>query len=272
MRLVHGLVPLCVAPRRACRSGPLSRCYRRGESLANCSSTEGVDRDARGDGATRARRLRWCRRWGRSRRAPRPGSRRGGSPTGSSPRSSSICASSGRTKSRPRRLPALPACARCPGLLEAEGVALLWAPERGEVLYPEGYATNVSVEGVSDGLCRRRSARPFRRRGDGRAEAVQPGPPRQGFLRREGLATARGDPPHGARSRPDAARMSMRSTALPIVREADGLAMSSRNALLSADERRAAPRLHAILQKAAREIRDGAAGGGDDCRRRDGRA
>ena len=43
----------------------------------------------------------------------------------------------------------------------------------------------------------------------------------------------------------------------PTVRENDGLAMSSRNALLSADERRAAPLLHATLQKAGSEIRDG---------------
>ena len=47
----------------------------------------------------------------------------------------------------------------------------------------------------------------------------------------------------------------------PTVRENDGLAMSSRNALLSAEERRAAPRLYAILQHAARAIRDGAPAG-----------
>ncbi|MEP2494010.1 MAG: pantoate--beta-alanine ligase, partial [Parasphingorhabdus sp.] len=37
-------------------------------------------------------------------------------------------------------------------LLEAAGVELLWAPTA-EQIYPEGYATNVTVGGISDGLC-----------------------------------------------------------------------------------------------------------------------
>ena len=37
-------------------------------------------------------------------------------------------------------------------LLEGEGVELLWAPDVG-AMYPAGFATNVSVGGVSDGLC-----------------------------------------------------------------------------------------------------------------------
>jgi pantoate--beta-alanine ligase len=45
----------------------------------------------------------------------------------------------------------------------------------------------------------------------------------------------------------------------PTVREADGLAMSSRNAYLSAEERRAAPTMH----RAIREVATKVAGGGD---------
>jgi pantoate--beta-alanine ligase len=43
----------------------------------------------------------------------------------------------------------------------------------------------------------------------------------------------------------------------PTVREADGLALSSRNAYLSPDERQRAPRLHAALQEVAARIRAG---------------
>ena len=44
----------------------------------------------------------------------------------------------------------------------------------------------------------------------------------------------------------------------PIVRDADGLALSSRNAYLTADQRRVAPALHAALVEAARQLAAGA--------------
>ena len=44
---------------------------------------------------------------------------------------------------------------------------------------------------------------------------------------------------------------------VPTLREADGLAMSSRNAYLSAEERAVAPQLHRVLLKAAQEIKRG---------------
>jgi pantoate--beta-alanine ligase len=43
---------------------------------------------------------------------------------------------------------------------------------------------------------------------------------------------------------------------IPTVRERDGLAMSSRNAYLSADERAIAPTLHQVLKECAQRIKD----------------
>ena len=47
---------------------------------------------------------------------------------------------------------------------------------------------------------------------------------------------------------------------VPTVREADGLALSSRNAYLSADERATAPKLNAVLRRVATAFRDGGQG------------
>ncbi len=50
----------------------------------------------------------------------------------------------------------------------------------------------------------------------------------------------------------------VRVVRMPVVREADGLAMSSRNAYLSGAQRRIAPALHAALAETARDLRAGA--------------
>jgi pantoate--beta-alanine ligase len=51
----------------------------------------------------------------------------------------------------------------------------------------------------------------------------------------------------------------VRIAGVPTVREPDGLALSSRNLRLSAEERRLAPRLYAALQRAAANVADGGA-------------
>lgn len=54
--------------------------------------------------------------------------------------------------------------------------------------------------------------------------------------------------------------MPVEVVAMPIVREADGLAMSSRNVYLSPDERAVAPVIHRTLRRSAEQLAAGAVG------------
>lgn len=136
-------------------------------------------------------------------------------------------------------------------LLEKEGVDLLFAPEAAEI-YPAGASTLVEVAGISDRL-------------DGKS---RPGH----FV---GVATVVAklfnivQPNHAFFGQKDAAQVAvlrrmvrdlhfnLELVVCPTVREADGLAMSSRNRYLSPEQRQQALVLHRTLRRMEAEIAAG---------------
>jgi len=136
-------------------------------------------------------------------------------------------------------------------MLEAEGVDLVFAPEPGE-MYREGAATFVEVEGLSERL-------------DGKS--------RPGHFRGVATIVAKlflaAEPDRAYFGQKDAAQVAvlrrmvadlnlpLELAVCPIVREPDGLAMSSRNRYLSAEERIQALVLSKIIRKVVAAVASG---------------
>ena len=136
-------------------------------------------------------------------------------------------------------------------LLEAEGVDVLFAPGVDEV-YPEGFATKVTVGGVSEPL--EGAMRPGHF--DGVATVVSKlfGMTQAG---RAFFGEKDWQQLQVVKRLVEDLNIATRIIGCPTIREEDGLAMSSRNVRLSAAERAQAPVLHAEMQKAAEAMRAG---------------
>src|SRR5205085_8262433 len=117
-------------------------------------------------------------------------------------------------------------------LLETEGVALLFAPSV-EEMYAGGAATNVHVEGLSEKLCGRSRPGHFRGVTTVVSKLFHIVEPDAAFFGQKDAAQA-------AIIRRMARDLDfpIEIVVCPIVREPDGLAMSSRNAYLSPEERK----------------------------------
>lgn len=136
-------------------------------------------------------------------------------------------------------------------LLEREGVDYVFTPSV-EEMYPPGFVTTVHLDGPA--LPLEGAARPGHF--DGVATVVaklllQAQPERAYFGRKDGQQTA------VARRLARDLDIPTEIVVLPTVREADGLAMSSRNAYLTPDERAAAPVVFRALSAARDRFRAG---------------
>lgn len=136
-------------------------------------------------------------------------------------------------------------------VLGPRGVDLLFAPPVDEV-YPPGFATSVRVEGLSRGMCGDFRPGHF----DGMATVVaklllMTGADRAFFGEKDWQQL------QIVRRMVADLNISVAITGCPTLREDDGLALSSRNARLSAEDRAIAPALHRAMAAAALRLRAG---------------
>ena len=136
-------------------------------------------------------------------------------------------------------------------LLESEGVDLLFAPDAGE-MYPAGASTFVDVEGVSDRLDGASRPGHFRGVSSVVAKLFHIVTPDKAFFGQKDAAQVA-----VLRRMIRDLDFALELVVCPIVREADGLALSSRNRYLLPKERRQA----LVLSRALRRVEEQASQG-----------
>lgn len=128
-------------------------------------------------------------------------------------------------------------------MLEAEGVDLLFAPSV-EEMYPKGAVTFVTVEGLSEKLCGRSRPGHFRGVTTVVAKLFHIVQPDVAFFGQKDAAQV-----VIVKKMVRDLDLPVEIAVCPIVREPDGLAMSSRNAYLNAEQRSSATVLHRALMQ-----------------------
>jgi pantoate--beta-alanine ligase len=136
-------------------------------------------------------------------------------------------------------------------MLQAAGVDILFAPSVEEI-YPAGFRTSVNVEGLGDRL--EGKIRPGHFRGIATVvlKLLEVIAPRFAYFGRKDAQQAR-----VVRQMAVDLALDSEIVVCPIVREPDGLALSSRNRYLSAADRKAATVLYRALSQARHAIEDG---------------
>jgi pantoate--beta-alanine ligase len=135
--------------------------------------------------------------------------------------------------------------------LASVGCNLVWAPDRG-AMYPEDFATRILPSGAAEGL-----ESDFRPHFFGGVATVccklftQVAPDIAVFGEKDYQQLI------VVRQMVRDLNLPLEIVAMPTVREADGLAMSSRNAYLSPDERRLAPMLYRVIGEVAGAAAEG---------------
>ena len=135
--------------------------------------------------------------------------------------------------------------------LQHAGVDVLFAPEAAEI-YPKDFSTHVQVDGLSDRLEGRSRPGHFRGVATVVMKLLQIVQPNLAYFGRKDAQQAR---IIGQMARD--LNLDSEIVVCPIVREADGLALSSRNVYLNPEERKAATVLYQALNAAKQELSGG---------------